>query len=267
MKIQKLVRFMLAVSLNISARRLRSAREDIEMKRAIIWQVVAVVLMLVGSSAATAMAQGGGLTVRVEENRDVDRKLNCNDPRTNTATMTVAKAGSVTVADRSIATATLIDPNGKNGDGMPIGKGLVESPTIRIHGGENAGGRSTTVTVELSCPKVFNPTEGIGEAKHVWHTVTINVIVVKRLPDKAGHGKAKDGDGKGGANGSDSKGPKPPIRRDVPTYDPRFYQYKGGELVPRSDAPRRDQSEQKPTRVNQNVLGASPAGARMGVTR
>lgn len=62
--------------------------------------------------------------------------------------------------------------------------------------------------------------------------------------------------------------PKPQQHRpDIPTYDPRFYEYRDGKLVPRSDAPRRDQREQRPTRVNQHVLGASSAGARTAVTR
>jgi hypothetical protein len=146
--------------------------------------------ILLNVIAITARAQSAG-TVTLYEGESIDKKLNCSNPQNGAATMTIADAGSVASANPAVAAATIIDPNGKNGKGSAVASGQVESPTIRINGIKEG---KTTITVKLSCPQLFDPTEGIGLAKHQWQKATITIIVIKRPPVETGGDKKPQND-------------------------------------------------------------------------
>ncbi len=68
------------------------------------------------------------------------------------------------------------------------------------------------------------------------------VIVVKiwLCPQAAANGGGNAGGNNGGVNGGGGgRRPDPPRGPDVPTYDPRFYEYRDGRLIPRPNAPNR----------------------------
>jgi len=67
------------------------------------------------------------------------------------------------------------------------------------------------------------------------------VIVVKiwLCPQAPANGAGNPGGNNGGVNGGGGGRPgDPPRGPDVPTYDPRFYEYRDGRLIPRPNAPK-----------------------------
>jgi hypothetical protein len=126
--------------------------------------------------------------------------------------MTIAAAGTLTNSAPQIASASLVDPNGNNGQGAPIAQGLVESPRIRITGLKPSPPKARS-TIDLSCPELFNPARGIGLVPHQWVKQTIVVTVVARPrvpnPGKGGQpgGPGNPGGDSGGNNGAAPIGP------------------------------------------------------------